>query len=725
MRNFVRFCLRCMFRLFKVRFEMRFDLRDLPNKGVYISNHVSYVDPIILFAFLPGNPIFALHGQLYRNIWVRFFMRKADVMEYGNLDVPDLKNLIAKVDAGRLCVIFPEGRMTTNGNIMKIYESAGLIADKTNSPIIPIWINGLQYCRFFSKTGGRLPHWYFPKVKIVVEKPRPLKLKDNLRHVRNHISNEIYMIMRQMMFEAMYNPKMTVFTQLIKAAKIHAKKCFGLIRPKVLEDIGRKPKSFKDIMLGSYVLGRYFNKTSVYQESIGVMLPNSVAAVCTFFGLNAYGQVPVMLNFSAGAQNIVSGINTTLVKKVITSKLFVKKAGLEEVVKAIEENGTEVIYLEEVAKKISLPAKLLALLQYKIRYVPYKATPDDRAVILFTSGSEGAPKAVVLSNRNVISNVWQIASFETLNRTDVVLNSMPLFHSFGLVLGTLYALYQGAKVFLYPSPLHFRVISDLLYELNATVMIGTDTFFRSYAKIAHPLDFGSLRLCYAGAEGVKLDTRNLLNERLGARLMEAYGTTECSPAVAGNNMVFNKFGTIGKLCPGMECRLEKVDGIDEGGELVVKGPNVMAGYIMADNPGVLVEPHNGWYHTGDVVEIDDIGFIKIKDRIKRFAKIGGEMVSLKAVENMICKAFEGKDEFCCGVVAIPHENKGEQIVVVTNEPTLTSDMLHDFIRKNGYPELYMPRVILYKDKIPTSGTGKVDNVTLKKEVLAELSKQAA
>ncbi|MBR4105911.1 MAG: AMP-binding protein [Alphaproteobacteria bacterium] len=725
MRNFVRFCLRCMFRLFKVRFEMRFDLRDLPNKGVYISNHVSYVDPIILFAFLPGNPIFALHGQLYRNIWVRFFMRKADVMEYGNLDVPDLKNLIAKVDAGRLCVIFPEGRMTTNGNIMKIYESAGLIADKTNSPIIPIWINGLQYCRFFSKTGGRLPHWYFPRVKIIVEKPRPLKLKDNLRHVRNHISNEIYMIMRQMMFESMYNPKMTVFTQLIKAAKIHAKKCFGLIRPKVLEDIGRKPKSFKDIMLGSYVLGRYFNKTSVYQESIGVMLPNSVAAVCTFFGLNAYGQVPVMLNFSAGAQNIVSGINTTLVKKVITSKLFVKKAGLEEVVKAIEENGTEVIYLEEVAKKISLPAKLLALLQYKVRYVPYKATPDDRAVILFTSGSEGAPKAVVLSNRNVISNVWQIASFETLNRTDVVLNSMPLFHSFGLVLGTLYALYQGAKVFLYPSPLHFRVISDLLYELNATVMIGTDTFFRSYAKIAHPLDFGSLRLCYAGAEGVKLDTRNLLNERLGARLMEAYGTTECSPAVAGNNMVFNKFGTIGKLCPGMECRLEKVDGIDEGGELVVKGPNVMAGYIMADNPGVLVEPHNGWYHTGDVVEIDDIGFIKIKDRIKRFAKIGGEMVSLKAVENMICKAFEGKDEFCCGVVAIPHENKGEQIVVVTNEPTLTSDMLHDFIRKNGYPELYMPRVILYKDKIPTSGTGKVDNVTLKKEVLAELSKQAA
>lgn len=723
MRNIVRFLLRCFFRTFKTRFELRFDLSELPTKGVYISNHVSWVDPIVLFAFLPGNPIFALHGQLYRNYWVRLFMKTADIMEYGNLDVPDLKNLIATVSSGRLCMIFPEGRMTTNGNIMKIYESAGLIADKTDSPVIPIWINGLQYCHF-SKTGGKLPHRYFPHVKIVVDKPRPLKLKDNLRHQRNHISNEIYMIMREQMFEAIYDKKLTVFTQLIKASKIHAKRCFGLRRPYVLEDITRKPKTFKDIMLASYVLGRHFNKDSKFQESIGIMLPNSVAAMCTFFGLNAYGQVPVMINFSAGPQNVVSGLKTVEAKKVITSKMFIKKAGLESLVQAIKDEGVEVIYLEEVGKSVSIFAKILALLQYKVKYVPYKATPEDRAVILFTSGSEGAPKAVVLSNRNVISNVWQIATFETLNKRDIVLNSMPIFHSFGLVLGTLYALYQGAKVFLYPSPLHFRVISDLLYELSATVMIGTDTFFRSYAKIAHPLDFGSLRLVYAGAESVKLDTRNLLNERLGTRLMEAYGTTECSPAVAGNNMVFNKFGTIGKLCPGMECRLEKVDGIEKGGELVVKGPNVMAGYIFADHPGVLVPPHNGWYHTGDVVEIDDIGFITIKDRIKRFAKVGGEMVSLKAVENMINSAYLGKDDFCCGVVAVPHEQKGEQIILVTNEQTLTMDMLREFIKQNGYPELYMPRRIIYRDKIPTSATGKVDNVTLKKEVLAELAKAA-
>ena len=723
MRKFVRFLLRAVFRLAKIKFEMRFDPANLPNKGVYISNHVSYLDPLILYAFLPGNPVFALHGELYRNYWIRLIMKNADIIEFDNNDVPDLKQLISTVQSGRLCVIFPEGRMTNAGNIMKIYESAGLLADKADAPVIPIWISGLQYSRF-SATRGKLPHRTLPKTKVVVDAPRPLKLKDELRHQRNHISNEVYMIMREQAFESMYDPELTVFTQLIKAAKIYGKRKFGLARASILEDIQRKPKSYKDVMIASYVLGRYFSKMSTHQEPLGIMLPNSVAAICTFFGLNAYGQVPVMINFSAGVQNIVSCAHTVQMKKVITSKLFVKKAGLEAVVNALKEDGIEVIYLEEVGKKISIWAKILGVLQYKVKYVPYKANPADRAVILFTSGSEGAPKAVVLTNANVISNVWQIATFETLNITDVVMNSMPIFHSFGLVLGTLYSMYQGAKVFLYPSPLHFRVITDLLYELGATVMIGTDTFFRSYAKISHPLDFGTLRLCYAGAEGVKLDTRNIMNERLGARLMEAYGTTECSPAVAGNNMVFNKFGTIGKLCPGMQCRLDKVDGIEKGGELVVKGPNVMAGYIMPDNPGVLVPPEDGWYHTGDIVEMDEIGFITIKDRIKRFAKIGGEMVSLRAVENMICKAFEGRDDFCCGVVAVPHENKGEQIVVVTNEDSLNTEMLRDFIKANGYPELYLPRIILHKDKIPTFATGKVDNVTLKREVIEELKQTA-
>ena len=226
---------------------------------------------------------------------------------------------------------------------------------------------------------------------------------------------------------------------------------------------------------------------------------------------------------------------------------------------------------------------------------------------------------------------------------------------------------------------------------------------------------------FGGAEAVKPDTRNMWMERLGIRVMEGYGSTECSPVITANNRIFNRFGSIGKLMPAIKYRIEPVDGIEKGGELVIKGPNIMLGYILPDNPGVLVPLEDGWYHTGDVVEIDEIGFVYIKDRIKRFAKIGGEMVSLNAVQEMVCNAYELMGaEFQYGVVAIPHESKGEQIVLVTNNRQVEQDVLHNYIKNNGMSELYLPRVILYKDQLPVFATGKADNVTLKKQVLEEL-----
>lgn len=208
---------------------------------------------------------------------------------------------------------------------------------------------------------------------------------------------------------------------------------------------------------------------------------------------------------------------------------------------------------------------------------------------------------------------------------------------------------------------------------------------------------------------------------MGIRMMEAYGSTECSPVVTANNSIFNRFGSIGKLLPAIKYKIEPVPGIEKGGELVVKGPNVMLGYIMPDNPGVLVPLEGGWYHTGDVVDIDEIGFVFIKDRIKRFAKIGGEMVSLNAVQEMVVKAYEwmGTD-FDYGVVAVPHESKGEQVVLVTNNNQVKQEVLHDYIKNNGMSELFLPRVILYHDSIPVFATGKTDNVTLKKKVMEEL-----
>jgi acyl-[acyl-carrier-protein]-phospholipid O-acyltransferase/long-chain-fatty-acid--[acyl-carrier-protein] ligase len=298
-------------------------------------------------------------------------------------------------------------------------------------------------------------------------------------------------------------------------------------------------------------------------------------------------------------------------------------------------------------------------------------------------------------------------------------NSLPMFHSFGLTIGTIFPLLAGAKVFEFPSPLLYRSITELLYEVRATIMVATDTFFKAYAKISHPYDFRHIRYCYAGAEAVKEDTRKMVAENLGCRLLEGYGTTECSPIVCVNTLLFNKFGTLGRLAPAMEYRIEKIQGINEGGELVVKGPNVMKGYIYADNPGVVVPVKDGWYHTGDVVVADELGFIKIVDRVKRFAKVGGEMVSLLAIENAARDTWKD-EEFQCGVVAVPHPSKGEQIVFTSNSKDITKEQFSKIIQQKGLSELYTPSIFLYKEEMPVLSTGKADNISLKKWVLEEL-----
>ncbi len=719
MRDIVRFCLRTFFTVMKVRCQIAFDENKLPTKAVYVSNHVSFLDPLLLFAFLPGNPVFALNGHLYRNKWIRLFMRTADIMPFNPIDPGDLKELIAKVDSGRCCVIFAEGRITQNGGLMKIYEAPGLLADKSGAPIIPVWINGPQY-GYFSKTKGKLPHRPLPKIQIIVRKPVKFKLKDELRRQRDHISNEVYMIMRDMSFDASYDDNISLFAQLMKTAKVHSKK--GLLRrPMFVEDINRVPNSYKDIIIKSFVLGKFFKKKTYPGEHVALLLPNAIATLCTFFGLSAYDRIPVMLNFSVGAKNMVSMCRTATCRLVITSHLFIRNAKMEPVVEELKKAGIEIFYLEDLRKYITLANKIGAFIRYKIKRVPHPEGGNRKAVILFTSGSEGAPKAVVLSHANIISNIKQMSSIETINVTDTLFNALPMFHSFGLTVGTLFPLFEGAKLFLYPSPLHYRIIAELIYEIGASIMMATDTFFRGYAKIAHPMDFHNVRFMYGGAEAIKPDTRNMFVERFGLRVMEAYGSTECSPVVTANNRIFNRFGSIGKLLPKIQYKIEPVPGIDKGGELCVKGPNVMMGYIMPDNPGVLVPLKDGWYHTGDVVDIDEIGFVYIKDRIKRFAKIGGEMVSLNAVHEMVVKACESMGtDFSYGVVAVPHESKGEQIVLVTNNKKVTQDLLHTYIRNNGMSELYLPRLILYHETLPMFATGKADNVTLKKEVMEEL-----
>ena len=328
-------------------------------------------------------------------------------------------------------------------------------------------------------------------------------------------------------------------------------------------------------------------------------------------------------------------------------------------------------------------------------------------MVLFTSGSEGTPKGVVLSHDNILSNCRQLAARVDFSPTDVLFNALPVFHSFGLTGGLLLPLFSGIRTFLYPSPLHYRIVPELVYATNATIMFGTDTFLAGYARMAHPYDFYAMRYVFAGAEKVRDETRRTWMEKFGIRIMEGYGATECAPVLAVNSPMHFKAGTVGRLLPGIAHRLEPVPGVEQGRRLMVSGPNVMLGYFKAERPGELQPPPDGWYDTGDIVALDEQGFVSILGRAKRFAKIAGEMVSLSAVEALVAELWPDNQH---AVVNLPDPRKGEQLVLVTDRFEAARDELSAHARERGAAELMVPKVLLPVDRVPVLGTGKTDYV---------------
>jgi len=390
------------------------------------------------------------------------------------------------------------------------------------------------------------------------------------------------------------------------------------------------------------------------------------------------------------------------IRTIVSSRGFVERARLEKLVDTLAET-VRIVYLEDLRQTVSLADKLRAMVRYRSAIVP--RTADDPAAILFTSGSEGTPKGVVLSHRNMLTNAAQAAARIDFGRADKVFNALPVFHAFGLTVGLVLPVVCGVPVFLYPSPLHYRIVPELVYGANATIMFGTDTFLSGYARAAHAYDFRSVRYVLAGAEPVKEATRRVWAEKFGLRILEGYGVTETAPALALNTPMFNRFGTVGRLLPGIEARLEPVSGVEDGGRFYVRGPNVMLGYLKADNPGVLQPPEEGWHDTGDIVSIDGDGFVTIKGRAKRFAKIGGEMISLAAIEAL---ASELWPDALSGVVSQPDPRRGERLVLVTEQKGAIRAAFQAHARAKGASDLMVPAEVMIVDKLPLLGSGKPD-----------------
>jgi acyl-[acyl-carrier-protein]-phospholipid O-acyltransferase / long-chain-fatty-acid--[acyl-carrier-protein] ligase len=684
------------------------------DNAIIALNHVSFLDPPLAMSLLPKRPVFAIDVAMSRHWWIQPFLKFVRTMALDPLKPFSLRAIIHAVRDGDMLVIFPEGRITVTGSLMKIYDGAAMIADKSEAMVVPVHIDGPEATIFSRLKVSQVRRRLFPKITVTILDPVKLKIDPELkgRRRRQAAGAALYEIMSDLMYRSTPTDR-TIVEALIEAAKIHGKGWLAI------EDPVSGRLTYRRLLQAIAILGAKLMPLALEGRALGVMLPTSNGAVVTLFAVMSAGRVPAMINFTAGAANILAACRAAEIDTILTSRTFVEKGRLERGVAQLEKQ-LRIVYLEDVRSTISFADKLRGLFRWKRPLVARK--PEDWAVILFTSGTEGLPKGVVLSHRNMLTNVAQCAARIDFGREDKLFNSLPVFHSFGFTGGIVLPLISGVPIYLYPSPLHYRTVPELVYGTCATVLFGTDTFLNGYARMANPYDFRSLRYVLAGAEPVRETTRLAYLEKFGLRILEGYGLTETSPVLALNTPMFNKFGTVGRLLPGMQAKLEKVEGVEDGGRLFVKGPNVMLGYLRADRPGELEPPPEGWHDTGDIVTIDEQGFITIKGRAKRFAKVGGEMVSLAAVELLAAELWPDN---VSAVAAVADARKGERLVLVTNKHGATRAEFHAYARSKHASELMLPAEVIVLDKLPMLGSGKVDQLVVQKFVREQAAAKAA
>lgn len=688
--------------MFRVEIRGRADQAE-SRKLLVIANHESFLDGLLIGLFLPFRATFLVHTSILNNPFFRFLLSRVSYLAVDPTSPLAMKKVIKLLEAGERVVIFPEGRLTMTGSLMKVYDGPGFVAAKTGATILPIRLDGGARS-YFSRLSGNYPRSIFPKITLSIQPitsiTMPVAPSGKLR--RRMAGEAMRRVMQEMLFAS--HPVQTLFSAFHDAIKLHGRDT------RLLEDMQQVEESYGQLLKKSLALGRLVSKISAPAENVGVLLPNVSNTICLIFGMSAMRRVPAMFNYTAGTAGIQNACIAAGVRTIITSRKFIEVAKLETILSGLRE--VRLVYLEDLRPHFNLWDKLwlMGFALWAPSLAVQKAQADEPAVVLFTSGSEGKPKGVVHSHRGILANIAQIRAVIDFSPSDKFMVTLPLFHAFGFTCGGIMPLVTGSKMFLYPSPLHYRIIPEIIYDRGCTVLFGTSTFLNNYARFAHPYDFYKLRYVVAGAEKLNEEVRKTWMEKFGIRILEGYGATECAPVLSVNTPMACRVGTVGPLLPGLQFQLEPVPGISQGGLLSVRGPNVMRGYYRFENPGVLQPPAGGWYSTGDVVEIDADGFVRILGRVKRFAKVAGEMVSLESVEQIANLASPAGQHAATTQV---DPQRGESIVLFTTDSSLGREALLTAARKLGAPELAVARKIVPLAGLPLLGTGKTDYITLK------------
>jgi acyl-[acyl-carrier-protein]-phospholipid O-acyltransferase/long-chain-fatty-acid--[acyl-carrier-protein] ligase len=700
MKVFFRFLLRVLFR-FRA-YDL--DALKMPGPVLLIPNHSSWIDWLFLWVCLEEDWKFVTSSLSAQTSWLH---RKIMINHY-TLPVDTgspyaVKRMAEFLKGGGRLVLFAEGRLSRTGNLMKLFDGTGFLIFKTKAKVVTAYLRGAGRLPFSPNPGWKK---CFPKITAHFSTALTAPDLGDIRTVRARTLLTSWL--RDQMVRQQFEVEMAFGAQNVLAAVAEtARQHPGHI---ILEDATLQTLTYRKLMVGADVLAHALRGAVTGGERIGLLLPNVNATPVVILALWSLDKVPALLNFSSGTPTMLVCAELAGLKHIVTSRAFLERARLNA--DAFVKAGINLVYLEDVRAGISGSRKFLTLLRHVfLQPSAFSLQPlvSSTAVIVFTSGSEGVPKGVELTHGNILTNVHQMLAVTDLTDRDRLFNCLPLFHSFGFTVGTFLPLVRGIYTFLYPSPLHYRMVPSVLYDRDCTVFISTNTFLNGYARKAHPYDFRSLRYLFCAAEKLQEATALAWSQKYGVRILEGYGATECAPCVSVNTPLEPRYGSVGRLLPGMDYELEPVEGVTDGGRLFVHGPNVMKGYLNAE-ANAKFQALGGWYDTGDIVSVDADGYLHILGRMKRFAKVSGEMVSLSAVEDALAGAFPQYGLRCqVAIITRTDEDKGEALIAVTNEPKLTLDEIRATIKAKGLTNLSTPREIKVVKEIPKLGTGKVDH----------------